>query len=162
MVAQFRHGVRRDVDSGGLRPVVDHDGDRALIGHRPEIERLRRAVVDEVLVVVRRPDHGCLVTHFRRAPREFQGLLHALDAGAAQEEFLRRGVLRHQFEHAELLLEREVHAFARRAADGVAGESRAVPLPDVVGHLGLVDLAVGVERRRDGREDSVELHHFLA
>ena len=57
------HRFHRDIDAGGLRPVVDDQRNLGLVGHGAEVEHLRVGAVDQILVVMRGADHRRLVAH---------------------------------------------------------------------------------------------------
>ena len=160
MLAQCHHYVGRNVQSGGLRPVVDHQRDPGLVRDAAVVKQLRFGLDQQALVIMWRAHHRCDVSHIRGPVGQKYGFLNALTARASDQQLARLGISGHQFEHQELLFLGQLDAFARRSAHHVAGESRQIPLRDVVLHLGRIDLTVVVERRRNGWKNAMQLNIF--
>ena len=91
VLGQLHHRLGGNVDARGLRPVVNHDRDLRLVRHSAEVERLRVLPVEQVLVVVRRANHGRVVTKFGGVFAQTYRLDGRFDASPRNHDFVRRG-----------------------------------------------------------------------
>src|SRR6516165_11323706 len=96
-----------------------------------------------------------MIAHLGCAVRKTDGLFDALHAGANDQQFLRRGVLRHQLPERELLVRAEKYIFTCRPAYDVARERGLIPLLNVVLHFGDVEIAGVIERSCDWRVNAL-------
>ncbi len=142
-----------------MRPVVNHQRNFGLIRHRAEVQDLRRHIVQQILVVMRRAHHRRFIPALGRGIGERHGFPHALHAGPGQQDLIGSGIFGHPIPQLQFFLGREIDALAGRAAHHVTGECGAVPLLNVVLNLGFIKVAVVVERSGDGREDALKLKH---
>ncbi len=103
---------------------------------------------------MRSAHHGGVVAELGGIFGEPQRFLRRLDAGAGDHDFVGRGGGDGGLEDVAALLVGEQDRFAGRALDDDARDGRARVALDVRLELLVIDLAVGIEGRRDGREDS--------
>ena len=107
---------------------------------------------------MRRDDQRDLVADFGRAVGERHGFAHTFDAGARDEDLIRRGEFLHPSPQLDFLAGGKQLAFSGGADDDVAGQPDQVQASDVVLHLDLPDVAVVIERCGEGWKDSLEFH----
>jgi len=153
MVGEFDHNFGGDVVSRGLRKVVDDDGQRGAVGNRAiESQQVRRQHL--LLVVVRSAHHGSVVPELGSILGEPQSFLRGLDSGACDHDFIGSGSGERGLQNVTAFLVGEQDGFAGRALDHYTRNRRARVALDVRFDLFVIDLAVWIERRRDGRKDS--------
>ena len=103
--------------------------------------------------------HGDVVAKFSGIFGEPQSFDRGLDAGAGNQHFVGSGCFAGRLQNIALLLIGEHERLARRPEhDDARDRSPRVAL-DVGLKLFIVDVAVGIERRGDGRKNSVEKHN---
>ena len=114
------------------------------------------------LVVVRRANHGDVVSEGGGVLSEAQGLDGRFDAGAGDHDLLWRSSVDGGLENLALLVSGEKYGFAGGAEDDDSRGRRTGIVLDVLLELAMVDGAVRVERCRDGRIDSVKKHRSVS
>ena len=153
MAREFDHDFGGNVVSGGLREVVDDDRQRGAVGDRA-IERQQVRGEHLPLVVVRSAHHGGVIAEFGGIFGEPQSFMCGLDAGACDHNFMGRGGGESRFQHVAAFLVGQQNRFAGGAQRHDAGDRRARVALDVRFELFVIDLAIGIEGRGDGRKNS--------
>jgi len=104
---------------------------------------------------MRRAHQGHVVAERGGVFGEAQGFDGGLDASGSYQDLFRGGGFADGFEDVAAFLVGEQDGFSGGTLDDDAGDGRARVALDVVLDLFVINLAVGVERRGDGGEDSV-------
>ena len=153
MAGEFDHDLGGDVISGGLREIVDDDGQRRAVGYGAiESQQVRR--VHLLFIIVWSSHHGGVIAQFGGVFGEAQSFTGGLDAGACDHHFIGRGGGQSRFEHVAAFLIREQNRFSRRTLDYDARDRRARIALNVGFDFLVIHFAVGIEGRGNGWEDS--------
>ena len=157
MLRQFDHQFGRNVVAGSLRKVVNDHRQRRAIGHGA-VKRQDVRWLHLLLVVVRSAHHGNVVAQFGGVFGKPQSLNRRLDARARDQHFVRRSRLARGLQHIAPLLIGKQNGLAGRTEHDDARARRARIALNIALELFEVDVAVRIERRGDGRKNTVKKH----
>ncbi len=154
MLSQFNHDFGRNVVARRLREVVDDDGERRAVGNGAvEGEHVRRQHL--LFVVMRGAHHGHVVAEFGSVFREAKSLDGRLNARPGNQDFVGRSGVTRALEHIPPLLIGEQDGFAGRSLHDDTRDRCTRVAVHVVFQLLEINVALGIKRRGDGRENSV-------
>ena len=111
---------------------------------------------------MRRAHHGGVVAERGGVLGQPQGFDGRLDAGAGDHHLVGRRRFHGRLQHVAPLLIAEQDGLAGRALHHHARDRRPRVPVDIGFELSVVNIAVGIERRGDGRKDSVQEHDQVA
>ena len=152
---QLGDKLRRHVDAGPLRHVVEEDRDLGRVGDRLEIG-FDLALADDG--VIGRHDEDAVAAGFFRRLRQLGGLARHDRGRPADDRDAGTGSFARQAEKLQPLLRFERPRFAGTAADRDAVGALGDEQLDIGFELHLVDRAVTCEGRRDGDEIPIPVH----
>ena len=155
MIGQFNHEFGGNVVAGSLREVVNDHRQRRAVGHG-SVEGQDIGRLHLLLVVMRRAHHGNVVAQFGGILGKAQRFDRRLDPRACDQNFVRRSRLARGFQHIAPLLIGKQNRLAGRAEHNNSSARRARIALNIAFELFEVDVAVGIERRRDGRKNTVK------
>ena len=157
MGRQFDDDVGGHVVSRSLRKIVDDDRQRGAVGNGAiKGEQVRRMHL--LFVVVRSAHHGAIVSEFGGVLGEVKGLVRRLAASAGNHDFIGSGGCQRCFQHIAPFLIGEKDGFASRSLHHNASDRRTRVAFSIRFDLFVVNLAIGIKRRGNGRENSGQKH----
>ena len=161
VVRQFNHKFGGNVVTGGLREVVNNYRQRRTVGDRAiESKDVRRLHL--LFVVMRRAHHGNVVTELGRGVGEPQRFVGRLDPCSGNQNFIGCSRFPRGFQHLAALLIGKKNGLSGRTQHDYPGTGRARITLDVALKFFVVDVAVGIKRRSDGRKNTVQKHNEIS